>query len=91
MAKVDAKARQEKMKIKLGLNDEQSAKMASIHKESMEKLKSIRENQSLTQQQRKEQAKKLQEDNKEKMKSFLTAEQLKKLDEMKSHRGKMSR
>ena len=73
------KERAEKMKTRLGLTDEQSAKMESNRKEMGEKMKVIRENKSLSEEQKREQMKELHKMQKENMKSVLTAEQLKKL------------
>lgn len=81
-----AKKGGERMKTQLGLTDEQSAKMDSHRKEMGEKMKSIRENKSLSDEQKKEQMKSLMKTQKENMKSILTEDQLKKLIEMK-HRG----
>lgn len=81
-----AKKRGERMKTQLGLTDEQSAKIDSHRKEMGEKMKSIRENKSLSDEQKKEQMKSLMKTQKENMKSILTEDQLKKLKEMK-HRG----
>jgi len=74
--------RGEKMKAELGLSADQSAKLDANRKEIGEKMKSIRENKSLTEEQKKEQVKELMKGNKEKMKSILTEEQLKKMKEM---------
>lgn len=75
------KQRSEKMKTSLGLTDEQSAKMGANRKEMGEKMKVIRENKSLSDEQRKGQMKELMKKQKENMKSILTEEQLKKLKE----------
>ena len=83
---IDAKARMEKMKLRLGLSDEQAAKMQQNRTEMTEKMRSIRENKSLNDEQKKEQIKELLKSNKEKMKSILTEEQLKKIKEMKHKR-----
>jgi Spy/CpxP family protein refolding chaperone len=75
------------MKEKLALTDEQSAKMKELRSAMSEKMKGIRENNSLEPEQKKEQMKDLMKQNKEKMKSILTDEQLKKLEERKHQRG----
>jgi len=80
------KERGEKMKIALGLTDEQSAKMQSNRKEIGEKMKSLRESTSLSDEQKREQMKELMKKQKENMKSILTEEQLKKLKETKHKR-----
>lgn len=81
-----AKQRGEKMKTELGLTDEQSAKMQSNRKAMGEKMKVIRENNSLTADQKKEQMKELMKQQKENMKSILTEEQLNKMKESKHKR-----
>ncbi len=81
-----AKQRGDRMKTTLGLTDEQSAKMQSNRKEMGEKMKSIRENGSLTDEQKKVQMKELMNKQKESMKSILTEEQLKKINETKHKR-----
>jgi Spy/CpxP family protein refolding chaperone len=83
MRDVNAKARMEKMKIKLGLTDDQAAKMSRNHSEMAEKLKAIHDNNSLDEASKKEQMKELMKQQKEKMKSILTEEQIKKLHDSK--------
>lgn len=74
------------MKERLGLSNEQSAKLEKSRTASMEKMKVIRENKSLTAEQKKEQVKALHKQQKEELKSVLTEEQLKKLKEAPQHR-----
>ena len=85
------KERAEKMKSTLGLSDEQSAKMQKNRAEMAEKMKAIRENKSLSDENKKEQMKELTKGQKEKMRSILTEEQLKKMKETQhqGHKGKM--
>lgn len=78
---VDAKARAEKMKIRLGLSDEQSAKMEKNRREMSEKMKALRENKSISEEKKREDMKELMKKQKESMKSILTEEQQKKLQE----------
>jgi Spy/CpxP family protein refolding chaperone len=80
--------RMEKMNERLNLSTEQSEKLKTLHSGMSEKIKNIRSNESLTQEQKKEQVKELMKKQKEEMKSILTEEQLKKMDEMKSNRDK---
>ncbi len=87
-AKEYGKKRQEKMKEELNLTEEQSAKMAESRKASMEKIKAIRENGSLNDEQKKEQVKELMKKQKESMKSILTEEQLQKMKEKRKDHGK---
>lgn len=81
MHEIDAKARAEKMKLKLGLSDEQSAKLQKNRTEMAEKIKAIHENKSLTDERKREEMKELMKKQKETMKSILTEEQMKKLQE----------
>lgn len=83
----DRSGRGDQMKTRLGLSDEQSAKMDANRKEMGEKMKAIRENNSLSDDQKKEQMKELHKKQKENMKSILTEEQLKKLQESKHKRS----
>lgn len=76
-----AKTRGEKMKTALGLTDEQSAKMQANRVRMGEKMKAIRENTSLSDEQKRENMKTLHKEQKEFMKSILTEEQLKKMKE----------
>jgi Spy/CpxP family protein refolding chaperone len=82
-----SKARMDKMKTNLGLSDEQSAKLKSERAVVQEKMKAIREDKSLDDQAKKEHVKELMKKQKENMRSILTEEQLKKLDEQKQKRG----
>ncbi len=75
------KERAEKMKVHLGLTDEQSAKLEKSRKEMGDKLRTIRENKSLTEEQKREQMRELGKKQKEEMKSILTKEQLEKMKE----------
>jgi hypothetical protein len=86
MHEIDSKSRMEKMKMKLGLSDDQASKLSKNRTEMMEKMKAIRENKNLDDLKKKEQVKELMKQQKEKTKSVLTEEQLKKLKEQKSHR-----
>lgn len=90
MQEVDAKSRMEKMKIHLGLSDDQVAKMTKNRTEMGEKMKALRENDKMDAEKKKEQMKELMKKQKEQMKSILTEEQMKKLQEGKKqgHDGK---
>ena len=76
-----AAKQKERMKTRLGLSDDQSAKLEKQRKETGEQMKAIRENKSLTEEQKKEQMKSLHKKNQESMKSILTPEQLEKMKE----------
>ena len=82
LAKVNAKARAEKMKIKLGLSDDQAKQLKDMHAGTAAKMKQIREDQSLSPDQKKEQIKSLVKEQHEQLKSVLTPDQLKQLNEM---------
>ena len=77
------KERGERMKKELNLTAEQSAKMDVNRKVVSEKMKAIREDESLTDEQKKEKTKEVMKQQKENMKSILTEEQLQKLKERK--------
>jgi len=86
LAKVNAKARAEKMKIKLGLSDEQAKQLKDMHAGTFAKMKQIREDKSLSADQKKDQVKSLVKDQHEQLKSVLTPEQLKQLEGMRHGR-----
>jgi len=87
MREVDRKARMDKMKILLGLSEEQASKLSQSQKELGEKMKSLREDKTMDKEKKKEQIKELMKQQKDKMKSILTEEQMKKLKEGKGQRG----
>jgi hypothetical protein len=90
--KAMSEKRMERMKERLALTDAQSGKLTELRGQTAEKLKALRENSTLTPDQKREQARELSRQNKEKMKSILTEEQLKKLKEGKHHKhGKRQR
>ena len=70
------------MKEKLGLSNDQAAKLKATNEETHSKIKAIHENESLSMDQKKEQMKAVKEASKTKRQSILTAEQLKKMEEM---------
>jgi Spy/CpxP family protein refolding chaperone len=81
MNEIDAKARMEKMKLRLGLTDDQVKKMTKNRTEIMEKMKALKENDKMDADKKKEQMHDLMKKQKEQMKSILTEEQMKKLQE----------
>src|SRR5258705_4683606 len=85
MSEIDAKARMEKMKLHLGLTDEQAAKMKKNHTEMAEKMKALREDDKMDAEKKKEKIKELMEKQNEQLKSILTEEQMKKLQEGRKH------
>lgn len=70
----------------LGLTPEQKSKFEAIQKDAAEKRKALREDTSLTQEQRREKAKAINEETKVKLKEILTAEQLSKMEERQKNR-----
>lgn len=77
------RGRAENMKTRLELSDKQSAEMQKNHKEMAEKIKALRENKSLSDENKKEQMKELMKGQREQRKSILTEEQIKKMKERK--------
>ncbi len=75
--------RGEAMKEKLGLSNDQAAKLKAQNEATREKVKSIQANQSLSADQKKEQMKAVKDAANAERKSILTAEQIKKMEEMK--------
>jgi Spy/CpxP family protein refolding chaperone len=82
MAEIDAKARMEKMKLHLGLSNEQSDKMIAQRKEMMEKMKTLRENNVMDFQKKREAMRDLMQKRHEAMRSILTEEQQRKMFRM---------
>lgn len=82
-----SKVRMDKLKTDLGLSDEQLVKLKSERAAAQGKIKVIREDKSLDDQAKKEQVRELMQKQKESMRSILTEEQLKKLDEQRQKRG----
>ena len=78
--------RMDKMKTNLNLTDDQVAKLKSQHESFASQAKSIRENTSLTEDQKKQSIMDLRKRSQEDQKSILTAEQLQKKEEMKGKR-----
>ena len=72
-----------KMKTELGLTDIQVSQMKSQRESMQTKFKAIMENESLSREQKKEQFQALKAKGKEQHKKIFTADQLKKMEEMK--------
>jgi len=72
----------QKMEQELKLTDEQKTKMQEARKEQAEKAKALRDDTTLTQDQRMEKMKALRTDNQAKMKTLLTPEQFEKWTKM---------
>ena len=71
------------MKEKLGLSNEQAEKLKAHNQATHSKIKAIQDNESLSMEQKKEQMKAVKETSKDQRKNILTAEQLKRMQEMK--------
>ncbi len=84
--KMMSQKRMDKMKTDLNLTDEQVAKIHEQRNASMEKMKAIRDNSSLSEDQKREQLRDLHKSMHESMNSILTADQIKKRDEMRNNR-----
>jgi Spy/CpxP family protein refolding chaperone len=86
MAHVNANARAEKMKIKLGLSDDQASKLKDMREGTMAKMKQIRQDPSLAPEQKKAQIMAVVKEQREQLKSVLTPGQLKQMEEMRHGR-----
>lgn len=75
-----------RMKTELGLTDEQAANLKSSREAMAGKMKSLREDKALGEDAKKEKMKQLRMQQQEEMKSILTGEQLKKMQEQRKHR-----
>lgn len=84
--KMMSQKRMDKMKTDLNLTDEQVSKIKEQRESSMSQAKAIKENASLTEDQKKEQLMNLRKSGKEGTNSILTADQLRKKEEMKNSR-----
>ena len=78
--------RSEKMKKDLALTDEQSAKLKSLNESYRSKFENLRKDESLDRTAKQEKFKALHQQQKEELKSVLTAEQIQKMSEMKKDR-----
>ncbi len=86
MAKVNAGARAEKLKIKLNLTEAQSTQLAGIRTAMAAKMKAIHSDNSLSREQKREQVKTMVTAQKEQLNSILTPEQLQQLEQLKQQR-----
>ncbi len=78
--------RMDRMKTDLALTNDQVTKFKALHENTRSQMEAIRNNQSLSQEQKKEQMMNLRKTNDQTMKSLLTPEQLKKREESRSKR-----
>jgi len=76
------------MKSKLSLTDDQVARLKSLHESNDAKMKSIKEDQTLNRDAKKQQLEALRNKAQEERKTILNADQLKKMEEMKKGGGK---
>ena len=76
-----------KMKTNLSLTDEQVAKLKTQRTATQAKLEKVKTNESLSREQKHEQMMVLKAEAKEQHQKIFTAEQLKKMEEMKKNRG----
>ncbi len=76
-------AKQQMMKKKLSLTDAQSNQLKALHEKNKAQAKAIKENNSYSQEVKKEMLKELRENNKKSHMSILTAEQQQNMKEMK--------
>ena len=76
-----------KMAEELKLTDDQKAKLKEARQEQMEKMRAIRSDDSLTQEQKREKTRALREDFNKKVKEILTAEQFEKWEKMRPQGG----
>jgi len=86
--KMMSQKRMDKMKTDLNLTDDQVAKIQDERKNMMDHAKAIKENSSLSDEQKKEQFMNLRKTSHDNMNKILTADQLKKRDELRSSRMK---
>lgn len=81
-AHFNKKGRDGMAKTNLNLSDEQSAKVKTIRSKTQEKVKAIRENSALSQDEKKQQTIAAYKQQNDEMKSVLTPEQVKKMEDM---------
>jgi protein CpxP len=79
--------RADMMKTRLGLSDEQASQMKKNHEEVRARIKSIREDKSLSEEKKRESIKAEMKNQKDKMNSILTEEQKNKMKEMREKKG----
>ncbi len=82
------KQNMDSLKKELNLTPEQESALKQQRTEMMQKFKAIREDKSLTEEQKKTELKKFREQQHQSLKSILTEEQINKLQQKKSHRQK---
>ena len=78
--------RGKKMQEELGLTSEQQQKVSSIHSEFRPRFKALRNDDALTQEQKKEKMRQLMQQQQEQMKAVLTPEQIQKMQSLRQQR-----
>lgn len=91
MTDIDADAKLEKMKLRLDLNKEQFEQLKKQRAETMEKMRSIRENNAMDMMNKRAEIRALMERRRENMKSILTEDQMKKMHELRKPMHKKRR
>lgn len=85
----DRQARHEKMAEKLGLTDDQKTQIKSIHQDAKAQAQAIKNDSTLTPEQKKAKMKELREQTKTKTEALLTPEQKEKMQQARAnHKGK---
>ena len=82
------KERHKNMQSTLGLSEDQSARLKALREYTQKKVKGIREDQALTGNQKQEQVTAVFKQQREDMKSILTPEQMKKMEEFRAGRNR---
>jgi Spy/CpxP family protein refolding chaperone len=85
MGRMGGKAHMDRMAKELGLTDAQQTQLKSIHEQQRTKVQELRNNDSLTREQKMEQLKALRESTQSQVNNVLTADQQKKFSEIKAH------
>jgi Spy/CpxP family protein refolding chaperone len=88
LAEVKAATRAEKLKIKLGLSDEQAGKLKGIRTDMVAKMKAIRSDNSISREDRQAQIKSIVAAQQEQLKTILTPEQQLQLEQLKQQHHK---
>jgi len=87
-ARINSKARMDKMKVKLNLTDQQASQLAGMRADMSTKFKALQKDSTLNRESKREQMKALANQQKEQMKTILTPEQLNELQQMKRDHGR---
>ena len=85
MGRMGGKAHMDHMAKELGLTDAQQTQLKSIHEQQRAKMQELRNNDTLTREQKMEQFKALRESTQSQVNNVLTADQQKRFSEIKAH------